>query len=338
MTPARSIVLLVLCASLVAVSAAVAASGQTLDSRAGIGYVSSSHGYAVWSRRVGPNRYRLVVRRHGATRFARVAPRRVPFDVSVGRDGRGRVVAVYSRCRSEASGSRSSTGELTDYASATDCSLRALDLRRGAERRVRLRGGLGVRSRFMPSIARGRIAYAALHRTRAGLQQGVFVQTIDTGRPRRLRGGTTFPNTPENGPLGVAFDGRRVSYAWRLIESPCSSPEDLLGESTELWSDDLERGTHRLVRRAGCPDDIGRRIFSPILRGSSLQFIEARMDGTGTTEIGRSDLRNGRLELAPAPTDSLSIARYGARYLVVLPRGGRDGRARLRRIPLAFQP
>src|SRR3954470_22035258 len=55
-------------------------------------------GWTAWSRPDGKG-YRLVLRApDGTARDAPVARERRPFDVQLGPDAKGRVVAVYSRC------------------------------------------------------------------------------------------------------------------------------------------------------------------------------------------------------------------------------------------------
>ena len=49
-------------------------------------------------------RYRLVVRRGAQAMHASIASSRRPFDVSLGPDSRGRVVALYTRCRTASHG------------------------------------------------------------------------------------------------------------------------------------------------------------------------------------------------------------------------------------------
>lgn len=303
---------------------AAPANTEVLDRRAGIGYVASSHGYAAWSRKVAPNRYRLMVRHRGKVRVASISPRRVPFDVSIGRDARRRVVAVYSRCRSEQDGPAVLPGELPAYPSFSRCTLRALDLRPGRqERRVQLGGGSGITSRYMPSISGRRIAYAAIRRVAGSERQDVFLQTIGSrATPRRLPGGTTAARTPENGPLAIAYDGRRVVYSWRTLEAPCSSDEDLLGETFELWVDDRRTTTHRLARRAGCPTDPGMALFSPAFDNGALLFLELQRDFSSAL-VSSMNLRSNAVRTTSGPATTIAIAPYGRRLLRIRRDGSR---------------
>src|SRR5439155_19173660 len=59
--------------------------------------IDAYHGRVVWSEPSTAG-YRLVVYRRGIARTLPVAPSTVPFDVDLGPDRHGRVVAVYQRC------------------------------------------------------------------------------------------------------------------------------------------------------------------------------------------------------------------------------------------------
>src|SRR4051794_17975442 len=61
--------------------------------------ISAFRGTVAWSSySASRHRYRLVYRPSGHTRLARVRSSAEPFDVTLGPDGGGQVVAVYSRC------------------------------------------------------------------------------------------------------------------------------------------------------------------------------------------------------------------------------------------------
>jgi hypothetical protein len=61
--------------------------------------IAAYAGSVAWSAFDRPSgRYRLMVRTPAGTQAAAVAPSSVPFDVSLGSDARGRIVALYTRC------------------------------------------------------------------------------------------------------------------------------------------------------------------------------------------------------------------------------------------------
>ena len=62
--------------------------------------ISARDGVVAWSHfDAAARRYRLVLRRGGRRTQAKIAGSRKPFDVSLGTDRRGRMVALYTRCR-----------------------------------------------------------------------------------------------------------------------------------------------------------------------------------------------------------------------------------------------
>lgn len=67
--------------------------------------ISAYGGFVAWSDHDAvADRYRLMLRRGDSTTPAAITPARQPFDVSLGPDARGRVVALYTRCRTTTRG------------------------------------------------------------------------------------------------------------------------------------------------------------------------------------------------------------------------------------------
>jgi hypothetical protein len=280
-----------------------------------------------------------MLRHAGRTRALAVNPRRVPFDVSLGKDAAGHTVAVFSRCRKEQDGPGSLPGGLPTYAAFSDCRVRIVNVNRGKERAVQLRADAGISSRFMPAITGSRLAYAGLYRRRSKLQQGVFTQLIGHNRvARKLRGGTSG-GAPEDGPLSVSFDRRHVLYAWRTIEAPCTDPEDILGQTTELWRDNVrDRAGHRLIRRAGCPTDSATALQSPIRVGGAVAFVETF--GDLQTRIVRYNvsLRTFEISPAPRPISAIAFEATGERALTISPIGAHSARLQRLTLPVSQAP
>jgi hypothetical protein len=127
--------------------------------------VTAYRGVLMWSRRDSRGRHHLVRRIGGVVSDAPVASSAHPFDPDLGPAGKGRVVAVYQRCRK---GLRS-------------CDLYRLDVASGRERRIRAvstRGG----SEFGASVWGERYAFAR----ESPSQEGLF--TAVRGRTRFLAG------------------------------------------------------------------------------------------------------------------------------------------------------
>lgn len=269
-------------AMLIIGAASAASEARMVDANASLGQISALDGYATWSKPT-KGRYRLVIRHAGRIRDAGIPTRSEPFDVSLGKDARGRLVATYSRCRSKGS---------------SNCQLWMMDVRSRRERRLNLRASSTIRSRFSPVLRGRRVVYKAVVGTGSRARVTVYTELLGSvGRPRRLPGGS---RGLEAGPDDLAFDGRRVAYTWQLSEAPCANDE-LFGDSTELWIDDSRGAGHRLARRGGCPGDAAHTLDGVQLLGNRLYFIETLNDRQGTTRIGRYDLRTKQLTFAPAP-------------------------------------
>jgi hypothetical protein len=103
--------------------------------------VNAYRGVVVWSRRAASGRFRLVVRRGGATGDVRLRSFKDPVDADLGPARRGGLVATYERCRS-----------------SERCDVFRLGLSRRRERKL----GFSTRRRseFAPSTWRGRYVFA----------------------------------------------------------------------------------------------------------------------------------------------------------------------------------
>jgi len=154
-----------------------------------------------------------------------VAPRSRPFDVDLGTDAAGRVVATFSRCtRTPTSGffgrPRPGTG--------TGCRVRVLDLASGRERDA------GVphpprTSDTHPSMWRGRIAFARQDRRRHGDVEQVLLWSPRTRRLIALPHGATSGHCPGRGGCGRGFvsgsvqgldlGDRLLTFLW-AVEGP----------------------------------------------------------------------------------------------------------------------
>jgi hypothetical protein len=75
----------------------VAAPAATITTTTGDSKLSALGGWLVWSEPDG-DAWRLVALKDGVRRTFDVPARGQPFDVDLGTDARGRVVATYTRC------------------------------------------------------------------------------------------------------------------------------------------------------------------------------------------------------------------------------------------------
>lgn len=111
--------------------------------------ISAYGGAVAWSSYDEPSkRYALVIRQGDVTRAAKVAAASRPFDVSLGPDVRGRVVALYTRCRSTGRG----------------CDVYRYDLRARRERKLRSVSSPSLDEAW-PAQWRDRVTFARRART-----------------------------------------------------------------------------------------------------------------------------------------------------------------------------
>lgn len=111
--------------------------------------VSAYGGALAWSAYDAPSgRYRLVLRADAVTAAARVASASRPFDVSLGPDSKGRVVALYSRCRGDKGG----------------CDVYRYDLRTRTERKLASVSSPSLDEAW-PAQWRGRVSFVRRART-----------------------------------------------------------------------------------------------------------------------------------------------------------------------------
>ena len=169
--------------------------------------------------------WRLMANVGGVTRALPVAPRRTPFDVDLGPDGRGGTIAVYSRC------ARGLNLDLPTpqhrHAARRGCDLHAFSFTSGRETAV-----AGANSRadeYWPSVWGGRIAFVRAYPGRRDPDRTatpyLYVRSREgSGRSRRLRRPSSVVTIRMRGQLerqrlstmieGLDMRARTVAYAW----------------------------------------------------------------------------------------------------------------------------
>jgi hypothetical protein len=192
--------------------------------------VSMRGGAIAWSAPAGAGRWKLVIARHGVAADAAVRSGRVPFDVDLGDDGHGHLIATYSRCSRTPHGLERPRG----------CDVFRYDVTARRERRV---PGLGTGSAsdYLPTAAGGRIAFA---RSVAGGPARLYERSLDGGALRRLRGG--LPNADaRTGPRSLDLGRRGLAIAW-VARGPAGRGLDYGGQEVRF---DPLHGTPRLLAR-----------------------------------------------------------------------------------------
>jgi hypothetical protein len=201
---------------------AAAAESEAIGGPGANTVVGAGKGWTVWSEHPrGASSYTLIVLSPGGGVTSRptVPGRSVPFDIDVGVDASGAVVATYSRCQSEpvAHGGANprAGGGLPQYTTGAKCSIRILNLLKGTERSVPRAGSDA--SEVLPSLSGRKLAYIAVPRKGGSRKAVLMVRDMKTGERTRLYTGPRRrgPVRTAQGPTSVDTDGRSVTSAWR---------------------------------------------------------------------------------------------------------------------------
>ena len=271
--------------ALAAFAAATAHADTILSAEPSAPKISAAGGAVAWSTYdAALGAWFLVTRRAGVVERAAVAPRSVPFDVDLGRDGSGRLVAAYSRCQRD-----------PDIAPTLGrgCDLYAYDLDTREERLLRGPSS-DAASEYMPSLAHGRVAFGRVHERLAGpagVRTTVYVRDLRRGPARRLPGGTRNDDD-RTGLSGLDLGARRLALSWRTAGP--AGPGIPYG-TAELRVDSLRGGGQTVVTRlVGTYLDYGG-IATPHLAGRRVRYglIWVNEGGTTIGDVAEYDLDRG---------------------------------------------
>jgi hypothetical protein len=183
-----------------------------------------------WSAPAGAGRWKLVIARHGVTADAAVRTARAPFDVDLGDDGHGHLIATYSRCSRPPRGLERPRG----------CDVYRYDVTAKRERRVPGLGA-GSASDYLPTAASGRIAFA---RSIAGGPARLYVRSLAGGPLRRLHGGLSNADD-RTGPRSLDLGKPGLAIAW-VARGPAGPGLDYGAHEVRL---DPLHGPARLLAR-----------------------------------------------------------------------------------------
>ena len=180
----------------------------------------------------------------------------VPFDIDLGPDEDGDVVAVYSRCAPEPDlvrvretfGARVFSTPYPAYTAGRGCDIYRYDLDTGQE--TRLEGASTAQaSEVLPAIWRDQIAFARVYERRdgnRGIYPYLYVRPLAGGRSDRQPGGSRGTNGLP-GPTRLDLYGRYLSFVWNYSTG---EPRDgQIAGTTELRLDTVGGG-HRVLSRA----------------------------------------------------------------------------------------
>jgi hypothetical protein len=226
----RTLVAIPACA-LMALAASPARADTTLATGLPATVTVSLRGDAVaWSAPTADGRFKLVIARGGVAADAAVKPSATPFDVDLGDDGHGHLIATYSRCSRPPKGLERPRG----------CDVYRYDVTARRERRVPGLGA-GSASDYLPTAASGRIAFA---RSIAGGPARLYYRKLGGGALHALRGGLSNRDA-RTGPTSLDLGRSGLAIAW-VARGPAG--RDLGYGAQEVRWDPLH-GTPRLLSR-----------------------------------------------------------------------------------------
>lgn len=147
----------------------------------------------------------------------------VPFDVDLGPDGHGNVVAAYSRCQVEPDVitvrdtfvARVFSRPYPAYTAGRGCDIYRFDFDTLTESKLAGASTDGA-SEMLPSIWKDQVAFARVYEQRDGLRGRVpylYVRPLAGGRSERQPGGSRGSNGLP-GPTRLDLYGRRLSFVW----------------------------------------------------------------------------------------------------------------------------
>lgn len=250
--------------------------------------VTAYGGVLVWSRRDSEGRHHLVRRVGAVVSDAPVASSEHPFDPDLGPAGRGRLVAVYERCRK---GFRRCDLYRLDVASGRERRIRAVSTRRGSEFGASVWGERYAFARESPSL------------------EGLF--TAARGRTRFLAGSDVLETDVRSRTIALATytAGERVQV-----------------DFTGIYVHRVRsrgRGRSCLVDRGDQGGDEGTALNSPVLDGEYVYWHDFTADPGIVERVARARLasacrRRPRIQFGdrtlPVGVDSIAVDRGAVYY------------------------
>ena len=275
--------------------------------------VGAAGGWTAWSAYEG-NRYVLVTRApDGTVARPAVAPRRVPFDLDLGTDAAGRVVAAYSRCTTEPTLVGGANATAPNYSSGSGCRISILDLTAGTERRLPL--SRGSASDVLPSVAGRGVAFIAVPKARRLRGKAQLRWRTGSGSSSKLlESGARRTGTPNisGGPANVDTDGTRIAVVWRYQDEEFNSFDSVLrvGGFASRFKQ-VAFG----VNGESCSYD---QVLAPTLTGRTVSFLETNGSTwvLERTPTSRRSLTYGVTRLGEPGVIVTSAALDGTRLVV----------------------
>ncbi|MCP9489450.1 MAG: hypothetical protein MSC31_06195 [Solirubrobacteraceae bacterium MAG38_C4-C5] len=202
-----------------------------------------------------------------------VAPRSVPFDVDLGPDEGGRLMAVYSRCEREPSTDDPGFVYAMPYPAYTrgdGCDIYRFDFATERERKV-AGASTDQASEVLPSIWGDSIAFARVYERSGerGRVPHLYVRPLAGGSSQRQPGGSRGASGLP-GPVSLDLYGRRLSFVWNYATGRGSGDS---GGVSEVRLDTIG-GSHRVLSQAGHEGTGGGASYASFL---SPQGVDGRV-------------------------------------------------------------
>lgn len=227
----------------------------TLERPAPVAVHRATLAWSAWD--ASSKRFRLTVRQNGSVRRLPVPGRTVAFDVDLGPGAGGHTLAVYSRCRRDASPDSDVAHPWSVRPVGEGCSIYAYDMVERRERRVTRESGT---SDFAPTVWRDHLAFVRIRRGK-----GRTVVTSD------LRGRHVHPvKVPVGAVTALDLRGGRIAVSVvRELDAFCPDALD------ETLRGDTETGVW-LARIGGSPKRLDRGCSTGAVQSVSSASLDAR--------------------------------------------------------------
>jgi len=216
----------IICALLLAAASSASAAFTEIAQTTHSSKASAVGSAVVFSRYdASTRRFRLVVvARDGVPRVLPIPSRTAPFDVDAGTDSDGHAVAVYSRCTREPEWRNAQfQGETINYNRASGCDLYMARLTSGPERRL-ANLSMGSASEFLPTISKGRVAFARRYTSRrgaAGVNPKIYLGSVGSTLVRLVRAGAQNGASSATRPISMDLSGRQLALVWSRETDSC---------------------------------------------------------------------------------------------------------------------
>ena len=239
--------------------------------------------------------WRLMVLSDGITQALPIAPNATPFDVDLGDNGHGGLVASYSRCSQPSTTPMSSVG----------CRLFVYEFATGAEHAIAAANLPGY-SQFLPSMAGGRVAFVRVAERKpvsSANPPRIYIQSLAGGKPRLLAGGTEDAD-PRTGPTALDLSTTALASSWEAWGAASALYPD---GAAELLVDRLSGG-QTVVDLQGQEQIEGIEDLSPTLLSGAVVYGVAKEGDEPGYQFRSFGLPSARRGVAVAPAGLTSTA------------------------------